>query len=135
MKEGIIALIAGVLFGFGLCLSQMVNPEVVLGFLDVTGRWDPRLAFVMIGGLSVSLVAFPLILKRQGPVCANAFSITQKNTLDLPLLTGAILFGVGWGLAGICPGPAITALALFQTESYVFAASMIVGMGLFQTVK
>lgn len=132
MHTNIIALVSGIIFGIGLCVSQMVNPAVVIGFLDVTGDWDPRLAFVMIGALLVTGTSFPLILKRRQPLCAAEFSVPANKVVDRPLVLGAVLFGIGWGLSGICPGPAVTALAFGLEKSVIFAVAMFAGMGLFK---
>lgn len=131
MKTNLTALFSGIIFGFGLCLSQMINPLVVTRFLDVTGQWDPSLLFVMLGALLVTLPVFPFILKRNKPVCAAAFDLPSKKTVDRRLISGAILFGTGWGLAGICPGPAVSSLAFALPKSIVFFIAMLAGMKLF----
>ena len=104
------ALLSGTLFGLGLVVSGMVNPAKVLAFLDVAGNWDPTLAFVMLGALAVTTPAFRVVLKRRGPWFANRFALPTKSDLEPRLVLGAALFGIGWGLAGLCPGPAVTAL-------------------------
>ncbi len=104
------ALASGVLFGAGLALSGMINPAKVLGFLDVAGNWDPTLAFVMLGALVVTMPAFRLATRTTGPWFAPRYMLPERKGLDARLLIGAALFGVGWGLAGFCPGPAIAAL-------------------------
>ncbi len=113
------ALGAGFLFGIGLWVSGMANPKKVLGFLDITGNWDASLMLVMAGAVAVTLVGFK-IYRTKIPV------LTLKD-IDVPLVTGAALFGIGWGIAGYCPGPAITALSTLSRESVVFVAAMIVG--------
>ena len=126
----LVALFSGVLFGLGLVISGMVNPAKVLGFLDVAGDWDPTLAFVMGGALLVAVPAFRVILKRPRLVLAEEFDLPAKKDLDARLLAGSALFGVGWGLAGFCPGPAVTALASGLTPVFVFVAAMVAGMTL-----
>jgi uncharacterized protein len=126
-----VALLAGALFGLGLAISGMVNPAKVVGFLDVAGGWDPTLAFVMGGALLVTVPAFRLILNRPRPILADGFALPSKSTLDGRLLGGAALFGVGWGLSGFCPGPALAALVTGLTPVFAFVAAMIAGMVLY----
>ena len=121
------ALGAGFVFGIGLWVSGMSNPKKVLGFLDVTGNWDASLMLVMGGAVAVTAVAFRMILSRPRPVLDGTFHISKKMAIDLPLVAGSAIFGVGWGIAGYCPGPALTALATLSTESVVFIAAMIAG--------
>lgn len=129
-------LIGGALFGLGLSISQMVNPQKVIGFLDVAGEWDPTLAFVMGGALLVAVPAFRFILKeRTRPVLEDDFELPTKKTVDGRLVGGSALFGVGWGLAGFCPGPAVTALASGLTPVFTFVAAMIAGMVLYKLVS
>jgi uncharacterized membrane protein YedE/YeeE len=111
---------AGLLFGIGLWLSGMANPKKVLDFLDVTGNWDPSLLLVMGGAVAVTLLFFGKIIKKKG----LAF---EKTKVDLPLVLGAAVFGIGWGIGGYCPGPAVTALASLSTSVFVFVAAMIAG--------
>ncbi len=127
MARNIIALLSGVLVGLGLTVSPMTHPDKVLAFLDVGGAWDPSLAFVMGGAVAVTVVAFRFILKRPEPIFETRFYIPTRAAIDRKLLGGAAVFGVGWGLVGFCPGPAITSLAFGHTESFVFAGAMIVG--------
>ena len=127
MKALVSSLGAGFLFGIGLWVSGMANPKKVLGFLDVTGDWDASLMLVMGGAVAVTVVAFRFILKRSSPLLEEKFVLPEKKDLDLPLIAGAAIFGIGWGTAGYCPGPALTALATLSTESIVFVAAMIVG--------
>jgi uncharacterized membrane protein YedE/YeeE len=124
------ALIIGAIFGLGLAISQMVNPARVIGFLDVTGRWDPTLIFVMGGALLLTATIFPLVLRRKAPFLAQRFSLPIKVEIDRPLLLGAIIFGVGWGLAGFCPGPALAALASGSPSVALFVVAMIAGQWL-----
>ena len=130
MSRTIVALFTGTLFGVGLAVSGMMNPQKVIGFLDVAGDWDPTLIFVMGGALLVTIPAFRLILKRPRPILANGFALPKGGALDARLLGGAALFGVGWGLSGFCPGPAVAALATGLTPVLIFVASMLAGMAL-----
>ncbi len=127
MKTGITALFSGIVFGFGLNLSQMVNPEKVLAFLDITGNWDPSLALVMAGALAVALPLYSITLKRTAPLLAEKFELPVKQQLDKSLLLGATLFGCGWGLAGYCPGPALAAMLINWQEAIPFVIAMAVG--------
>ena len=124
----IISLISGLLFGYGLALSGMVSPSKVVGFLDLTGNWDPSLAFVMGGGVIVTAISFRFILKRPMPFFGKQFQLPTKKDLDKYLISGAVLFGVGWGLGGLCPGPALSSLAYGNVKIFVFVAAMIVGI-------
>lgn len=127
----IVFLIAGLTFGAGLTISGMINPAKILGFLDFAaipeGGWDPSLAVVFAAGLAPMFVAYALRKRMDGPVAADAFHIPTNTAIDRRLLIGAALFGVGWGLAGLCPGPAIAGLAFAKTESLVFVAAMFAG--------
>jgi uncharacterized protein len=130
----IVALFSGALFGLGLAVSGMTNPAKVIGFLDLAGEWDPTLAFVMGGALLVTIPAFRLILGRQRPILAGDFALPTKTSLDARLLGGAALFGVGWGLSGFCPGPAVVALTTGLTPVFAFVAAMVAGMVLYAWV-
>ena len=124
-----IAVLTGLLFGLGMTLSGMTNPDNVIGFLDIAGVWNPSLIFVMGGALMVFMpVYFFQIKSRPKPVCASDFKLSTKGKLDTSLITGAILFGLGWGLAGICPGPAITALSGQNVDALLFVVFMMLGM-------
>jgi uncharacterized membrane protein YedE/YeeE len=127
MKTVIAALISGFTFGLGLCVSEMVNPARVVGFLDVFGQWDATLAFVMGGALAITGIAFPLVMRRARPVLVEHFYLPTKKSLDIPLLAGSVLFGIGWGLAGLCPGPAIAALASLSPSVFTFVTAMVAG--------
>lgn len=124
------ALVAGLLFGIGLALSQMIDPAKVLAFLDVAGAWDPSLALVMIGALIVAAPAYALARKSTRPLYGQSFSLPTRRDIDRPLVFGALLFGAGWGLAGYCPGPAIASLSLGLWQPWLFALAMIAGMAL-----
>ena len=132
MKQQWIALLSGILFGLGLGLSQMIDQQRVLGFLDVTGAWDPTLLFVLGGAVTVTGIAFRFILRRDRPVFSPRFILPIRKDIDLPLILGAAIFGVGWGIAGYCPGPGIVALILFHWQPVVFLIALIAGMLLFQ---
>ncbi len=123
----VFALLSGTLFGLGLAFSEMVNPAKVLAFLDVAGNWDATLAFVMLGALTVATPGFHACLKRKRPWFAERFALPGRTGLDPRLLLGAALFGVGWGLAGLCPGPALTALVTGEASMILFVAAMFGG--------
>lgn len=127
MNKIIVALVTGTIFGFGLSLSQMVNPVKVQDFLDIAGRWDPSLAFVMMGALAVTLISFRWVLKRPHPLFEDGFHITHKTAIDKPLILGALIFGTGWGMTGYCPGPAIAGLGLGNLEALVMVGSIYAG--------
>ena len=128
MKRYLAALLSGLLFGLGLAISEMVNPQKVLGFLDVSGSWDPSLMFVLGAGLFVSVVTFQPITRMAKPVFDVDFRLPTSTTIDIKLIGGATLFGVGWGLVGYCPGPAIASLAYGHIESSIFLGSMVLGL-------
>ncbi len=127
MKENWLALLAGLLFGLGLGLSQMIDRDRVLGFLDVSGVWDPTLLFVLGGAVTVTVIAFRFVLRRPYPVFANQFHLPTKKDIDRPLVLGAAIFGVGWGIAGYCPGPGITALVLGIWNPILFMVAFLAG--------
>lgn len=118
---------AGLLFGIGLWVSGMAVPAKVLGFLDVTGSWDPTLLVVMAGAVGVTLAAFRPTLKRARPYFAERFVLPARKDIDLPLVAGSAIFGLGWGIAGYCPGPALTALSNLTFEVFAFVAAMLAG--------
>lgn len=125
----IVAVFAGMLFGVGLAVSGMVNPAKVVGFLDVAGEeWDPTLIFVMGGALLVTTPTFRMILRRPRPILADGFALPTKSALDGRLLGGAALFGVGWGLSGFCPGPALAAMVTGFLPVFAFVGAMVGGM-------
>ncbi len=127
MQRNLVALLAGVLFGLGLALSQMIDPNKVLTFLDVTGDWDPSLAFVMIGALVVSMLSFRFILKRSKPLFETGFHVSKQTIINQPLIMGSALFGVGWGMTGYCPGPAVASLGLFSLEGALMVVAIYIG--------
>jgi hypothetical protein len=128
------ALASGILFGLGLAVSHMVDPAKVLAFLDIAGDWDPSLALVLGGALAVTVIAFPQVLRRARPLDAASFSAPAMRSVDRRLVAGAALFGVGWGLVGLCPGPAIASLAFGRLESVVFLVAMVAGFALSNAV-
>lgn len=128
MRRQASAFLAGLMFGCGLLLSGMADPARVLGFLDVLGRWDPTLALVMAGGLSVTAFGYRWCLRRSGPLCAVNYQIPVHQNLDARLFAGSALFGLGWGLVGYCPGPALLAGAAGQQTALWFCLSMLAGM-------
>jgi uncharacterized membrane protein YedE/YeeE len=125
------AFASGLLFGLGLIVSQMVNPAKVIGFLDIFGHWDPSLAFVMGGAVALSAAGYALIRRRGHPLLAPRFELPTRRDLDLRLIGGAALFGVGWGLAGLCPGPALVAMMFGPWEIAVFVGAMVAGMAIY----
>jgi uncharacterized membrane protein YedE/YeeE len=128
--RGIIALLCGMVFGVGLAVSGMTDTAKVLGFLDVFGNWVPDLAFVMGGAVCVTLVAFHFVLKRERPLLSPSFSLSTSKVIDGRLLIGAAIFGIGWGIYGYCPGPAISALGYLDVKTLAFVVAMLVGMAL-----
>lgn len=128
--KGVIALVSGSLFGAGLVIGGMTDPAKVIGFLDLAGRWDPSLAFVMGAALCVTLPTFQWLKGRSRPVLDTRFHLPTRRDLDPQLIGGAVLFGIGWGLAGLCPGPAIASLWAGDPHILAFVAAMIAGMWL-----
>ena len=126
--KNLLTLISGLLFGFGLLLSGMADPAKVQNFLDLFGTWDPSLAFVMGGAIAVTMPGFWLVIRRNKPFFNEVFHLPSRTDLDARLITGAAIFGVGWGLGGFCPGPAITALPLAAEGTLIFVATMLTGM-------
>lgn len=124
------ALLSGLLFGVGLAMSGMLDPARVRGFLDVTGAWDPTLAFVLAGAVMASSLGTALARSLRRPLLADTFDWPTRTRIDRPLVLGAVLFGIGWGLSGFCPGPAVAALSTGLMPVIVFVAAMLVGMAL-----
>lgn len=135
MKVTLGALFAGILFGAGLAISQMTNPYKVLNFLDVSGSWDPSLIFVLGGAVVVTGLSFRLVLRRKAPLFDSRFYLPTRSELDRPLLLGAAIFGIGWGLAGFCPGPALASLASASGQAVLFVVAMIAGSLSYRTVS
>lgn len=125
----------GLLFGLGLALSGMTHAEKVLSFLDVTGQWDGSLLLVVGGAVLTAMVAFHFILKRNSPLLGESFDLPKETSVDLKLVAGAVIFGLGWGAAGYCPGPAIALLAQPNIEAVYFLPSMIAGWGLYSLTR
>jgi uncharacterized membrane protein YedE/YeeE len=128
MLRIIAALTSGVVFGIGLALAGMLNPAKVVGFLDIFGVWDPSLAFVMIGGIAVNLIGLRVVLRRDAPLLCDRFILPTATTIDRPLIIGSLIFGVGWGLAGLCPGPVISSLMLNPSDVAAFALVLVAGL-------
>ncbi len=124
----LLALVAGLLFGAGLAFGGMTDPAVVLGFLDVAGNWNPALLFVMAGALGVTALGYRLAFRRGRPLLAGRFTLPAARPIDARLLGGAALFGVGWGLAGYCPGPALASLPALHAGTLVFVLAMVAGV-------
>lgn len=131
----IFSFLAGLLFGLGLLISGMANPAKVTGFLDITRQWDPSLAFVMGGAISIGFFAFRMAKKRQRPVFGDKMVLPTSTTPDKRLVGGAVLFGIGWGMAGICPGPGLVLLGAGELKGAGFVLAMIAGMWLFQRLE
>lgn len=129
------SLLAGLVFGIGLMVSGMANPAKVLGFLDLFGRWDPSLALVMGGAVAVSAVAFAIARRRSASLLGATLKLPTARQIDRRLVTGSVLFGIGWGIAGFCPGPALVALGMGEAKALVFVAAMLAGMGLFEGLE
>ncbi|MFW5431613.1 MAG: DUF6691 family protein [Methylophilaceae bacterium] len=126
------ALLSGIIFGFGLILAGMANPAKVLAFLDLAGLWDPSLAFVMGGAILVGLVSFTIAKKRTLSLLGLQMNLPSNKTIDKRLVFGGLIFGIGWGLAGICPGPALVLLGTGSTKAVIFVIAMLIGMSLFE---
>lgn len=132
MKQILVSFGAGVMFALGLGLGGMTQPAKVIGFLDFTGNWDPSLAFVMIGAIAVYAAAYRMSRKRSTPVWAAAFSLPTRKDIDGRLVAGAAIFGLGWGIAGFCPAPGLTASASGQLAPVVFSVAMLGGMAVYK---
>lgn len=128
MKKNLLSLFSGLVFGLGVSLSGMTNPNTVIHFLDITGAWDGRLVFVLCSAVLTTVIGFRWVLRQAQPVCDTQFHLPGKHTLDAKLILGSVIFGVGWGLAGYCPGAAIAALATLNSEVYVFVIAMLLGL-------
>lgn len=135
MKFSIAALLSGALLGLGLAMSGMTDPRIVLGFLDVFGDFDPTLAFVLGGAVTTTGLLFRLVLRRGSPVLADTFQLSSLKHVDRKLLAGAALFGIGWGIAGYCPGPALAGLGIGSVEALWFIPAMLAGILLHRVVN
>jgi uncharacterized membrane protein YedE/YeeE len=127
VKQYLIAFGSGLIFGLGLSLSQMIDRQRVLGFLDLFGQWDSTLLYVLAGAVATTIITFRFVLKLPHPLWAADFKLPTKKDIDRRLVSGAIIFGVGWGIAGYCPGPAITSLVLGNSNPYIFVVAFVVG--------
>ncbi|APF39534.1 YeeE/YedE family protein [Chelatococcus daeguensis] len=125
-----LALLAGLVFGAGIAVSGMINPAKVLNFFDLAGSWDPSLAFVMGGALIVTAIGYRVVLQRPKPLLDETFHLPTARRIDLPLVSGAAVFGIGWGITGFCPGGAVPALGLGQPRALIFVTSMLAGIAL-----
>lgn len=135
MREIMAGLLTGLLFGLGLCLSGMTSPAIVQGFLDIAGDWNPTLIFVMAGGVVVTFLGYRLVVPKTRPLWASGFLLPSAKAIDAPLISGAAIFGVGWGLAGYCPGPAMVSLASGRSAVFIFVVAMLAGMILVRWIR
>ena len=133
MKAAVGSFVSGLLFAIGLAVSGMTDPHRVVAFLDFAGAWDPSLMWVMVGAIGIYLPGYLLVKRRRidrdaAPLLADRFDLPTRRTIDAPLVTGAILFGIGWGVAGLCPAPAITNLVILDPQTILFVVAMVAGM-------
>lgn len=135
MQQGLIGLITGLLFGIGLAVGGMTDPARVLGFLDILGAWDATLAFVMGAAVLTATIGYRLVLRREQPLFAKRFTLPTRQDIDRSLVMGAALFGIGWGMIGYCPGPAIASLPAGQPATVAFVLAMVAGMGVTGLLK
>lgn len=135
MKYNLSSFLCGLLFGLGLLLSGMANPEKVLSFLDLAGLWDPSLALVMAGAIGVGLIAFTIAKRRQRSLLGFEMKLPDSQSVDRQLITGSLLFGAGWGLAGFCPGPGLVAMGAGEIKAFAFVGAMVVGMMIFEQIE
>jgi uncharacterized membrane protein YedE/YeeE len=133
--QGASAFATGLVFGLGLLLSGMTDPGKVIGFLDILGRWDPSLALVMAGAVGVSFIAFRLVRLRTKSLLGGALHLPTGRDIDRRLVLGSVVFGVGWGLAGFCPGPALVSAGAGEMKALIFVAAMLAGMGVFALLE
>lgn len=129
------SLLAGLVFGIGLIVSGMANPAKVLGFLDLAGRWDPSLGFVMAGAIAVAAIAFAVARNRISSLLGEVMRIPAARQIDRRLIGGSLLFGIGWGVAGFCPGPGLVAMGMGELKAVAFVVAMLAGMGVFELVE
>ncbi len=135
MRDTFVSFIVGLVFGLGLLLSGMANPEKVLGFLDLAGAWDPSLALVMAGAIAIGFVAFTIAGKRSYSMLGKEMKLPSSRHIDKHLVVGSLTFGAGWGLAGFCPGPALVAVGAGEIKAIVFVVAMIAGMAIFDVIE
>jgi uncharacterized protein len=131
----LVSLLAGLTFGLGLIVSGMANPAKVLGFLDLAGTWDPSLALVMAGAIAIGFIAFLFAEKRTKSLLGAEMKLPASRKIDRRLVVGSLLFGIGWGVAGFCPGPGLVALGMGEVKALVFVAAMLAGMGVFELLE
>ena len=131
-KNNLASLVVGLIFGLGLAISGMTQPAKVIGFLDIFGQWDPSLIFVMGGSVLVHFFTYRLIRKRNSPLLSSEWHLPKRTEITPALMIGSTLFGIGWGLGGYCPGPAVTSLMSFNPRPFIFVVSMLIGMILFK---
>ncbi|MGI0482145.1 DUF6691 family protein [Geminocystis sp. CENA526] len=134
-KQNLIALFSGLLFGLGLAISQMIDRERVLGFLDVVGKWDVTLMFVLGGAVGVTLISFRFILPLEHPFFDRQFYLPKRNDIDTKLILGAVIFGIGWGISGFCPGPAVVSLVQLTLNPIIFILAFIGGSLAYKSLK
>lgn len=135
MKISISCLLAGVLFGCGLTVSQMINPAKVISFLDISGNWDPSLAFVMGAALTITFIGYRTVLKRKIPLLVDKFQLPSRSDADTKLIFGASIFGIGWGIAGLCPGPAIASISFGGNNSIIFVVTMTITIFIYRYIN
>ena len=135
MKRNLFALAIGLIFGLGLCISGMYLPAKVIGFLDLAGAWDPSLAFVMIGAIVVALPAFWIAKRRSNAWLGGAIELPTARSIDAPLIVGSAIFGIGWGLAGVCPAPGVVDLGFLNGDAAIFVAAMAAGVLIYRATS
>jgi len=135
MSRALISLLCGMVFGVGLIIAQMTNPAKVIGFLDISGQWDPSLAVVMGAAVAVFSIAYRLALRRRVPIFEKRFLIPGESRVDKPLIIGSLIFGVGWGLVGFCPGPAIVSSGFGDPRVWAFVVAMLAGTLMSRTLR
>ncbi|KWT65235.1 gene II and X protein [Hyphomicrobium sulfonivorans] len=131
----IFSFVAGLLFSLGLVVSGLINPAKVQNFLDLAGTWDPSLAFTMAAAIATTAIGYRLAFRNSRPLFADAFQLPTAKAIDIRLIGGAAVFGIGWGLIGFCPGPAVAALATGSTSAFIFVGAMLAGMFLARTLE
>ena len=135
MTQKVLALFSGLIFGLGLTFSSMTNPAKVIGFLDILGTWDPSLGFVMGGAILITAPLLYFLKNKNHLILTSKIELPNKNNINFSLVSGSLLFGIGWGMVGFCPGPAISSIALLNSFSLLFVGSMIVGFYLSQIIN
>jgi uncharacterized membrane protein YedE/YeeE len=133
--HSVFALLSGIVFGLGLILAGMSNPRKVLSFLDITGLWDPSLIFVMAGAIGVGIIAFTIAKKRTKAFLGDVMHMPTKQDIDRKVIVGGLVFGIGWGIAGICPGPALVLLGAGSKQGVIFLIAMLIGIVLYSVIS